>query len=45
MTLFAIIDPDGPYQLALDRWCGGEPDERTIALIDKTRAGGAATGS
>jgi len=32
MTLFAIVDPDGPYQGALDRWCDG-PDPHTIALI------------
>ena len=28
MTLFAIAAPDGPYQAALDRWCGGDPDRR-----------------
>lgn len=37
MTLFAIAGPDGPYKAALDRWCGGEPDHRTIELL--ARAG------
>jgi uncharacterized protein (DUF1810 family) len=32
MTLFAIAAPDGPYQAALERWCG-EPDHRTVALL------------
>ena len=35
MTLFAIAAPDGPYQGALDRWCAGEPDPRTIALLSR----------
>jgi len=35
MTLFAVAAPDGPYQGALDRWCGGEPDPRTIALLSR----------
>ena len=36
MTLFsrAMDDPDNPFRHALDRWCGGRPDERTLALID-----------
>ena len=36
MTLFsrAADDPDNPFRHALDRWCGGQPDERTLALID-----------
>jgi uncharacterized protein (DUF1810 family) len=38
MTLFAVAAPEGPYQGALDRWCGGEPDPRTIALL--SQAGG-----
>jgi uncharacterized protein (DUF1810 family) len=33
MTLFAAAAPQGPYQGALDRWCGGEPDARTLALL------------
>jgi len=33
MTLFAGADPDGPYQGAIDRWCGGESDPRTVALF------------
>jgi uncharacterized protein (DUF1810 family) len=35
MTLFAVVAPQGPYQLALDRWCGGEPDFRTIELLGR----------
>jgi uncharacterized protein (DUF1810 family) len=36
MTLFAVAadDPDSPFRRALDRWCSGEPDEQTVALID-----------
>ena len=33
MTLFAIAGPSGPYQAALERWCGGEPDHHTVALL------------
>ena len=35
MTLFAVAAPDGPYQSALDRWCGGVPDPRTIDLLSQ----------
>jgi uncharacterized protein (DUF1810 family) len=35
MTLFAAAAPDGPYQAALDRWCGGEPDPRTVELLQR----------
>jgi uncharacterized protein (DUF1810 family) len=36
VTLFSLAadDPDNPFRQALDRWCGGQPDERTLALID-----------
>jgi uncharacterized protein (DUF1810 family) len=36
MTLFsrAADDLDDPFRQALDRWCGGRPDEQTLALID-----------
>jgi hypothetical protein len=36
MTLFLLAadDPDNPFRHALDRWCGGRPDEQTPALID-----------
>ena len=33
MTLFAFAAPEGPYQGALERWCGSEPDPRTIVLL------------
>ncbi len=33
MTLFAAISPAGPFRAALDRWCGGAPDARTLALL------------
>ncbi len=36
MTLFAIAQPDGPYQAALDRWCGGEVDHQTVELLSQT---------
>ncbi len=36
MTLFSLAadEPDNPFRQALDRWCSGQPDERTLALID-----------
>jgi uncharacterized protein (DUF1810 family) len=36
MTLFSLPadNPDNPFRQALDRWCGGRPDEQTLALID-----------
>jgi uncharacterized protein (DUF1810 family) len=33
MTLFSVAAPTGPYRAALNRWCAGEPDERTLALL------------
>jgi uncharacterized protein (DUF1810 family) len=33
MTLFAIAGPEGPYQSALDHWCDGDPDHRTVELL------------
>jgi uncharacterized protein (DUF1810 family) len=35
MTLFslAVDDPENPFRQALDRWCGGQPDGQTLALI------------
>ena len=35
MTLFAIAQPHGPYQAALDRWCGGEVDHQTVELLSQ----------
>jgi uncharacterized protein (DUF1810 family) len=35
MTLFALAAPPGPWQAALDRWCGGQPDHRTVALLQQ----------
>ena len=39
MTLFSLVmdGPDNPFHHALDRWCGGRPDEKTLALIDAGR--------
>ena len=39
MTLFSVAGPDGPYQAALDRWCGGVPDQRTLDLLRHGREG------
>ncbi|MGI8839175.1 MAG: DUF1810 domain-containing protein [Caulobacteraceae bacterium] len=39
LTLFTIAAPGGPYQRALDRWCGGVPDRRTVALLSRGPAG------
>ena len=34
MTLFdAVSDGAGVFRQALDRWCGGAPDERTLKLL------------
>jgi uncharacterized protein (DUF1810 family) len=35
-ALFSLAadDPNNPFRQALDRWCGGRPDEQTLALID-----------
>ena len=35
MTLFSLAadDPDDVFCHALDRWCDGQPDEQTLALI------------
>ena len=33
MTLFDIVDPDGPYRAALDQWCRGQLDRRTLDLL------------
>ena len=35
MTLFAEADPQGPFTPALQRWCGGEPDARTLELLGR----------
>ena len=35
MTLFDVAAPQGSYGAALDRWCGGEPDPRTLALLGR----------
>lgn len=34
-TLFGLAseEDNNPFQRALDRWCDGRPDERTLALI------------
>ena len=36
MTLFSLAthDPENPFRHALNRWCGGQHDEQTLALID-----------
>jgi uncharacterized protein (DUF1810 family) len=33
MTLFDAMAPGGAYAEAIARWCGGEKDERTLALL------------
>jgi uncharacterized protein (DUF1810 family) len=42
MTLFSLAadDPGNPFGLALDRWCGGRPDEQTLVLIEPTGSNG-----
>jgi len=32
MTLFDLVAPNGVFNQALERWCNGRRDERTIAL-------------
>jgi len=36
ITLFSRVadDADNPFRQALDRWCNGQPDAQTLALID-----------
>jgi uncharacterized protein (DUF1810 family) len=36
VTLFSLATDDAgnPFRQALDRWCSGLPDERTLELID-----------
>jgi len=39
-TLFALAtgeENNNPFQRALDRWCDGQRDERTLALIRDDR--------
>jgi uncharacterized protein (DUF1810 family) len=38
-TLFAVAaeEDKNPFQRALDRWCDGQPDERTLALLRGAR--------
>jgi len=35
MTLFSLAadKPDDVFCHALDRWCDGQPDESTVALV------------
>ena len=33
MTLFSVAVPNGPYWRALQRWCDGRADERTLELL------------
>jgi uncharacterized protein (DUF1810 family) len=39
VTLFSLAtdDPDSPFRHALDRWCAGRLDARTLALVDAGR--------
>lgn len=41
MTLFSVVLPetDNPFRDALDRWCDGNPDQRTLALISPSTQG------
>ncbi len=35
MTLFDVAAPEGPYEAALDRWCAGLWDGRTLELLEQ----------
>jgi len=35
MTLFDLAAPGGPFGAALDRWCHGRQDERTLKLLGR----------
>jgi uncharacterized protein (DUF1810 family) len=35
MTLFDIAAPEGPYRAALERWCDGQGDARTLELLER----------
>jgi len=41
MTLFAIAGPEGPFQPALDHWCDGAQDHRTVTLLSQAGEAGA----
>lgn len=38
MTLFARIDPDGPYRAALEAFFDGDEDQATIHLLEQSAA-------
>ena len=38
LTLFHAVANDPPFGAALDRWCGGKADGRTLALLDRAAA-------
>ena len=46
-TLFSLVadGADNSFRRALDRWCEGRPDERTLALIRLESGGGRAEGA
>lgn len=35
MTLFDAADVAGPWRAALERWCAGDPDPRTLDLLGR----------
>ena len=39
MTLFDAADPAGPWSAALERWCGGQRDPRTLELLGREPSG------
>jgi uncharacterized protein (DUF1810 family) len=39
MTLFALASGGGLFQRALDRYCGGQADARTLDLLERPRTG------
>ena len=36
MTLFDVADEAGPWRTALERWCDGEADPRTLELLQRS---------
>lgn len=38
MTLFSVVNPEGPYRAALDRWCERKADMKTMALLGRMPA-------
>ena len=39
MTLFSIAAPDGPFMSALEKYCDGRLDQRSLDILDRRATG------